>query len=97
VALERFEAGGFSIENYLAHWAVIILVVLLVSPAAVIPAKAGIQALIGIARLARDLKSYVRVAPPLHPGFLSLFVKEKNQLVECALLFHHMRACQNSP
>ena len=34
---------------------------------AVIPAKAGIQVLNGIARLARDLKSYVRVAPPLRP------------------------------
>jgi len=35
---------------------------------AVMSAKADIQVLNGIARLARDLKSYLRVAPPLHPG-----------------------------
>jgi hypothetical protein len=42
VAFRRLQTGGFSIENYLAHWVVIILVVLFVSPTAVIPAKAGI-------------------------------------------------------
>jgi hypothetical protein len=38
---------------------------------AVIPAKAGIQALNGIARLVHDLKSYVLVALPLHPFVVS--------------------------
>jgi hypothetical protein len=33
------------------------------------PAKAGTQALKGLARFARDLKSYLRVAPPLHLSF----------------------------
>ena len=42
------------------------------------PAEAGIQALKGIARLARVLNSYVRVAPPLHPGSLFFACPKKS-------------------
>ena len=43
---------------------------------AVISAKAEIQDVNGVARQARELKSYVRVAPPLHPG-LPFFARAK--------------------
>jgi len=61
-----------------------------VSQCFVIPAEAGIQPCChsresgnpGVewyrAPRARDLNSYLRVAPPLHPGFLSLLVQRKH-------------------
>jgi hypothetical protein len=42
------------------------------------PREAGIQGVNGIARYARDLKSYVRVAPPLHPGSLFFACPKKS-------------------